>query len=111
MGVLGGIEGSGICEMVMLSRPQVDLAFLRFRVTCCNGKTQAHTGRIFVDYAVLSNNCCVSDQLGALGRKRIQFHGIRRLNAGVEHVLFEQLAVFYRKHCSRRCRHTQVVLA
>ena len=33
----------------------------------------------------------VSDQLGVIGRKRIHFHGNRRLNAGVEHVLLEQL--------------------
>ena len=52
----------------------------------------------------LLNNRCVSDQLGALGRQH--FHGNRRLNAGVEHVLLEQLTFFERMHCSRRRRHT-----
>ena len=47
---------------------------LRFCVIRSNWKTQAHT-----------------DQLGALGRKRIHFHGNRRPNAGVEHALLEQL--------------------
>ena len=30
-------------------------------------KTQAHTGRLFVDYAALSNNRCVYDQLREKG--------------------------------------------
>ena len=55
---------------------------------------QAHTRRLFVDYAALSNNQCVSEQLVALGRKRIHFHGNRRQNAGVEHALLEQLTLF-----------------
>ena len=42
-------------------------AFLRNRG---NGKTQAHIGRL-VDYAALSNNRRVSDQIGALGRQRM----------------------------------------
>ena len=90
----------------VLSRPQVDLAFLRFLVTRGNWKTQAHTGGLFV---ALSNNRCFSDQLEVLGRQRIHFHGNRRLNAGVEHALVEQLTFFFEsKHCSRRLRHTQV---
>ena len=55
----------------------------------------ASTGRLFVDYAALSNNRRISDQLRALGRKRIQFHGNRRLNAGVEHARLEQLTGFF----------------
>ena len=51
--------------------PRSKLAFLRNRG---NWKTQAHTGRLLVDYAALSNNRRVADQLGALGRKRIDFH-------------------------------------
>ena len=47
------------------------LAFLRNRG---NWKTQAHTGRIVVDYAAHSKNLRVSNQLGALGRQRIHFH-------------------------------------
>ena len=67
-------------------------------------KMQAHSDRLFEDYAAVSNKRCVSDQLG---RKRIHFHVNRRLNAGVELELLEQLTFFKRKHCFRRCRHTQ----
>ena len=56
----------------------------------------------FVDYTALSNNRYISDQTGALGRKHIHFHGIQRLNAGVEHALLDQLTFFKCKHCSRR---------
>ena len=47
---------------------------------------------------------CISDQLGALGvgRKHIYFHVNRRLKAGVEHALLEQLVFFFEcKHCFR----------
>ena len=53
----------------------------------------ASTHRLtFVDYATLSNNRCVSDQLRALRAYILPRY--RRLNAGVEHALFEQLALF-----------------
>ena len=39
-----------------LSRPHVALAFLCFRATHGNWKTQAHTGRLFVDYAAFPIN-------------------------------------------------------
>ena len=39
-----------------------------------NWKMQAHTGQLLVDYAALSTNRRASDQLGALGRKRIRGH-------------------------------------
>ena len=38
----------------------------------------------------------VSDQPRALGRKRIHFHGNRRLNAGVEHVRLSNWQFFKR---------------
>ena len=57
-------------------------------------KTQAHAGRLFVDYAALSNNRCLSDQLRAFGLKRIHFHVNWRLNVGVEHALLEQQTLF-----------------
>ena len=47
------------------------LAFLRFLRNRGNWKTQAHTGRIIVDYAAHSKNLRVSDQLGPLDRQRI----------------------------------------
>ena len=83
-------------------RTRVAPAFPRFRATRSNWKTQAHTGRLFVDYAALSNNRGVSDQLGAFGRKRIHFDGNWRLNAGVEHVLLRATGVL--------CKHIQVTL-
>ena len=70
---------------------QVDLAFLRNSRQLEDAITHGST---FVDYAALSNNRCVSDQLGALGLKRIHFHSIQRLNAGIEHALHEQLTFF-----------------
>ncbi len=57
-----------------LSRPQVEPYVLAFRRKRGNWKTQAHTGRLSVDYAALSNNRCVSDQLGTFGRQRIHVH-------------------------------------
>ena len=82
------------------------LAFLRNRG---NWKTQAHTGRIVVDYAANSNNLRVPDQLGALGRQRIHVHvtgdwtqARRTCATRATDVSFE------RKHCSRRRRRTQV---
>ena len=60
---------------VTINRPKAGhrstLAFLRNRG---NWKTQAHTGRIVVDYAAHSKNIRVSEQLGALGRQRIHIH-------------------------------------
>ena len=58
---------------------------------------QAHTGRLFGGLSgVFSNNRCVSDQLGALGRRRIHVHvGYRRQFAGVDHALLEQLTFFF----------------
>ena len=61
-------------HLCVLSRPQVDLAFQRICVNRRNWKTQAYTGRLVVDYAALSNNLRVSDQLGALGRQRFHVH-------------------------------------
>ena len=59
---------------VVLSRPQVEPCVPAFPRKCGNWKTQAHTGRLFVDYAALSNNRCVSDQLGTFGRRCIHVH-------------------------------------
>ena len=67
---------------MLIKQAQVDLAFLRFRVSRGNWKTQAHTGRLFVDYAALSNNRCVPGQLGTLERKRKHFHVNWGQNAG-----------------------------
>ena len=47
-----------------------------------------------MDYAALSNNRCVSDQLGTFGRRRIHVHVNRRQNARVEHSLLEKLTLF-----------------
>ena len=69
---------------------------------------RAHAGCLFVYYFALSNNRCISGELGALGRKRIHFQRNWRVTAGVERALLEQLAFFDRKHCSQRRGHTQV---
>ena len=57
-----------------LSRPYVDACVLAFLRNCGNWNTQAHTGRIVVDYATHSKNLRVSDQLEAIGRQRIHVH-------------------------------------
>ena len=54
-----------------LSRPQVKHCVSAFPCKRDNWKTQAQTGRLVVDYAAVSNNRCVSDQLGRFGRQRI----------------------------------------
>ena len=63
-----------INELGMLSRPQVDACVLAFLRNRGNWNTQAHTGRIVVDYAAHSKNIRVSEQLGTLGRQRIHVH-------------------------------------
>ena len=57
-----------------LSRPQVDACVLAFLRNRDNWNTQAHTGRIVVDYAAHSKNIRVSEQLGMLERQRIHVH-------------------------------------
>ena len=52
----------------------VDACVLSFLCNRGNWKTQAHTGRLGVDYAAHSTNLRVSYQLGALGRQRIHVH-------------------------------------
>ena len=42
-------------QQELYSRPEVDPAFMRFRATASNGKTQTHTGRL-VEYAALSSS-------------------------------------------------------
>ncbi len=54
-----------------LSRPPAEPCVPAFPRKRRNWKTQAYTGRLVVDYAALSNNRCVSDQLGTFGRRRI----------------------------------------
>ena len=43
-------------------------------IAATHWKTQADTGRLVVDFETLSNNLRVSDQLRALGHKRIHVH-------------------------------------
>ena len=57
-----------------LTRPQVEPCVPAFPRKRGNWKTLAHTGRLYVDYAALSNNRRVSDQLGTFGRRRIHVH-------------------------------------
>ena len=52
---------------ITLSRPQVDACVLAFLRNRGNWNTQAHTGRIVVDYAAHSKNIRVSEQLGTTG--------------------------------------------
>ena len=47
-----------------------------------------------MDYAALSNNRCVSDQLGTFGRRRIHAHVTGDKTQRVEHALLEQLTLF-----------------
>ena len=61
-------------KRVPLSRPQVDACVLACLRNRGNWNTQAHTGRIVVDYAAHSKNIRVSEHLGALGRQRIHVH-------------------------------------
>ena len=80
------------------SAPKADhrstLASLRLR-NRGNWKTQAHTGRLVVDYVAHSKNIRVSDQLGALGRQRIHVHVTGDwTQSWVEHALLEQLTLF-----------------
>ena len=60
--------------VLVLSRPQVDACVLAFLRNRGNWNTQAHTGRIVVNYAAHSKNIRVSEQLGTLGRQRIHVH-------------------------------------
>ena len=57
------------------------------------GITQAHTGRLSVDYAALSNNRCFRST-GNVWTPAYSCLRYRRQNAGVEHALFEQLTLF-----------------
>ena len=61
----------GVSEV--LSRPQVYLSFLHFSWQLEEASThRSHFG----GYATLSDDRCVCDQLGMLGRKRIHVHVI-----------------------------------
>ena len=71
--IVYGLTSYGI-HGVALSRPQVDACVLAFLRNRGNWNTQAHTGRIVVDYAAHSKNIRVSEQLGTLGRQRIHVH-------------------------------------
>ena len=72
-----------------------DRSTLRSCVIRGNWKTQAHTGRLlwitqrFRTIAAFPIN---SERLD--GSVFIHFHGIQRLNAGIEHALLEQLTFF-----------------
>ena len=66
-------------------------------------------GLSFCGLRWLLDNRCVSDQLGALGRKH--FHGIQRQDAGVEHALLEQLTFFSNTSIVLEDVDTQVALA
>ena len=73
---MANIETMQIWQLTLITvrQPQVEAcvpAFLRKRG---NWKTPAYTGRLFVDYAALSNNRSGSDQLGTFGRQRIHVH-------------------------------------
>ena len=88
------------------------LAFLHFRSTRGNWKTQAHTGRLLWIALRFRATCCISDRLGAHGRKHIHFYGYRRLNATVEQAWLRATDVFLtRAIFFRACRHIQVALA
>ena len=69
------------------------IAFLRFRVNRHNWKTQAHTGRLFVDYSALSNSVFISTIPAT--KRRSRTCATRAIDV-----------IFKRKHCSRRHRHT-----
>ena len=51
-----------------------NLASLRFRVNAATERRKHTQVDFFVDYAALSNNRRVSDQLGTFGRRRIHVH-------------------------------------
>ena len=95
-------------EYNVVSRPQVDACVLAFLRNRGNWNTQAHTGRIVVDYAAHSKNIRVSEQLGTLDASVFTStlpatkRNSRTISTRATDVIFE------RKHCSRRRRHTQV---
>ena len=65
-----------------------------------------------MDYAALSNNRCVSDQLGTFGRRRIHVHMLPATKRKSRTFATRETDVISeRKHCSRRRRHTQVELS
>ena len=84
-----------------------NLAPLRFRVNAATERRK-HTQ---VDYAALSNNRCVSDQLGTFGRRRIHVHVTVTKRKSRTFATRETDVISERKHCSRRRRHTQVELS
>ena len=66
-----------------------------------------HIGSLCVDYSVrFRATRCVSNQLGALGRKRIHFHGNWWLRAGVEQAWFRWTGVFRQRRLPLRLRAT-----
>ena len=65
-----------------------------------------------MDYAALSNNRCVSDQLGTFGRRRIITSMLSATRLKSRTCATRETDVISEcKHCSRRRRHTQVELS